>query len=179
MSLSWVLWIVPGLLLAFSVDVGLLSLAHQIRSGQRNRAKLLTFFVLSLAMAYSQFLYIVAHLPVVAIAAGVRADWQPVLGTVRDLAVVLLPALLPTALILYAFSDRPAAPAESTERSLNATTSESALVAVEQPVAYPVACPDCNWSGTYATEESARSALRGHKGHCTRIKVLEPEEVRQ
>jgi hypothetical protein len=174
----WLIWIVPGFLLAFSIDVGLLSLSHHIRHGQRNWTKLIAFFVLSLAMAYSQFLYISAHLPMIALGAGVPDTMRASVQSVKDVAVWVLPALLPTALILYAFSDRPAAQAESTERSLSAGTSESALVAVEQPVAYPVACPDCNWTGTYATEESARSALRGHKGHCSRIKVLEPEEVR-
>lgn len=103
---TWVAWVLPGAIMAFSIDIGLLSLAYQIRSGQRNPSKLAAFAVLSGAMFYAQFVYISSHMPALALAAGVRAEWSELVQLVRDCSIWIFPALLPVALILYAFSDQ-------------------------------------------------------------------------
>jgi hypothetical protein len=103
---SWLAWVLPGAIMAFSIDIGLLSLAYQIRSGQRNPSKLAAFAVLSGAMFYAQFVYISSHMPALALAAGVRAEWSGLVQLVRDCSIWIFPALLPVALILYAFSDQ-------------------------------------------------------------------------
>lgn len=174
----WLIWIVPGFLLAFSIDVGLLSLSHHIRHGRRNRSKLFAFFVLSLAMAYSQFLYISAHLPFVSLGTGVPEIARASVQSVKDAAVWVLPALLPLALILYAFSDsgaRQPAPDAQTERKVTEPVTESALVAVETPDGHLAECPACGWSKRYPTERAARAAQLGHGRYCTGIRVEVPE----
>jgi hypothetical protein len=128
---AWFAWIAPGMMLAFSVDIGLLSLANQIRSGQRTKGKLLAFAVLSGAMGFLQFLYIAAHQPEVKLGAGIRAEWTGLVTLIRDSAIWVLPLLLPTALILFAFSE---AKAQSTESPQIAPTSiETALVVADNP----------------------------------------------
>jgi hypothetical protein len=102
---AWFSWIVPGVLLAFSVDIGLLSLANQIRDGKRGLGKLIAFGVLCLAMAFLQFLYIAHHAPNVTLGEGVRTDWIPTVSLIRDASIWVLPSLLPIALCLFAFSE--------------------------------------------------------------------------
>lgn len=121
---AWFAWIAPGMMLAFSVDIGLLSLANQIRLGQRTKGKLLAFAVLSGAMGFLQFLYIAAHQPEVHLGAGIRAEWTGLVTLIRDSAIWVLPLLLPTALILFAFS-------ETAHKSTE--TPESASTALVEP----------------------------------------------
>jgi hypothetical protein len=126
---AWFAWIAPGMMLAFSVDIGLLSLANQIRSGQRTKGKLLAFAVLSGAMGFLQFLYIAAHQPEVKLGAGIRAEWTGLVTLIRDSAIWVLPLLLPTALILFAFSE--AKPESPETPQTGATSNETALVVAE------------------------------------------------
>jgi hypothetical protein len=102
----WFAWVLPGALIGIAIDIGILSIAIELKHGQRSRAKLAAFFVLSAAMFYLQFLYLAAHTPLVPIAPGVSAGWLTVATTLRDLSVWVIPALLPLACLLYAFSDR-------------------------------------------------------------------------
>jgi hypothetical protein len=102
----WFGWLIPGALIGIAIDIGILSIAIELKHGQRGKAKLAAFFVLSTAMFYLQFLYLAAHTPLVPIAPGVSAGWLTVATTLRDLSVWVIPALLPLACLLYAFSDR-------------------------------------------------------------------------
>src|SRR5262245_22343166 len=43
---AWWSWVIPGFLLAFSIDIGLLALGTRIRSGERTRSILGAFGVL-------------------------------------------------------------------------------------------------------------------------------------
>jgi len=170
---AWFAWIFPGVMLAFSVDIGLLSLANQIRKGQRTKGKLLAFAVLSGAMGFLQFLYICSHVPEVQLGAGVRAEWVGLVSLIRDASIWVLPLLLPTALILFAFSEvQPVA-------TVTAPAS-TALVIAAQPVAEPqndeiiietpygerfeVECsePGCEWSGSYENAQAGLQAKRAH-----------------
>lgn len=128
---SWWAWVLPGAIMAFSIDIGLLSLAYQIRSGQRNFSKLSAFGVLSAAMCYAQFVYISSHMPSLTLAAGVRAEWSGVVQLFRDCSIWIFPALLPVALILYAFSDKdPDRPALETSPASTVVESDSDAVTV-------------------------------------------------
>lgn len=104
-AVHWFAWFMPGFLLAFSIDIGLLSIAHSIRRGDGTVAKLFAFAVLCIAMAYAQFLYLSAHMPALPLGAGVREEWKPGVQWLRDVSIIALPALLPVSMILYAFSD--------------------------------------------------------------------------
>jgi len=105
-TFAWFAWFVPGFLMAFSIDMGLLSMANRIRAGERHASILLAFIVLCLAMCYAQFWYVSSHMPLVPVSAGVRADWQSNVQLYRDQAVWVFPSLLPIALMLYTFKDK-------------------------------------------------------------------------
>jgi hypothetical protein len=171
-SPAWFAWIAPGMMLAFSVDIGLLSLANQIRLGQRTKGKLLAFAVLSGAMGFLQFLYIAAHQPEVHLGAGIRSEWAGLVTLIRDSAIWILPLLLPTALILFAFSDTHAAPTPAPLSTALVTVSqadvepENGELIIEIPYGerFEVECsePGCQWSGSYETVQAGLQAKRAH-----------------
>ncbi len=97
-------WLAPGVLLAFSLDIGLLSTANKLARGEGVRGLRVTFFVLAAFMFWLQWIYIVHHIPAMLLSDGVRAEWQPFVTLLRDMAVWLLPALLPISVTLYTFS---------------------------------------------------------------------------
>lgn len=138
---AWFAWIAPGMMLAFSVDIGLLSLANQIRLGQRTKGKLLAFAVLSGAMGFLQFLYIAAHQPEVKLGAGIRAEWTGLVTLIRDSAIWILPLLLPTALILFAFSEGKHDTSQPTTES-RALVTVPAVLTVERVETEVSAAPD-------------------------------------
>jgi hypothetical protein len=174
--MAWVVWVVPGFLIAFAIDVGLLTLARQIRDGHGHWWKLAAFFVLCALMGYSQFLYIMAHLPSIPVGAGVRTDWLVSLTEVRDLVVVIYPFALPVTLILYAFSD---IKAEAKPRTDSTPVTDSSIVPVSMQK-HPATCQDCGrLLGEYDTPLGAEMALRAHRKHCAGIRISTPEEVDQ
>ena len=120
----------PGILLAFSVDIGLLSLANKIRTGQRGRGNLAAFGVLCLAMAFLQFLYIAHHAPAVTLGDGIRPEWIFIVSLIRDASIWVLPGLLPVALILFAFSE------EVTEAPVMPAQEQSSVL-IEQDTKMP------------------------------------------
>lgn len=158
-SASWFSWIVPGVMLAFSVDIGLLSLANQIRLGNRTRGRLLAFAVLCVAMGFLQFLYIAAHMPEVHLGAGVRGDWVGLVSLLRDASIWVLPMLLPTALILFAFSEETVVHANMTSTSLVPSTQ----VTVEKTRAISMVCPECSWSAIFPSQAAAVQGLIDHR----------------
>lgn len=165
---AWFAWLIPGALLAFSIDVGLLALANQIRGGVRTRAKLAAFGVLSLAMAYAQFVYISSHMPAFPLAGGVRSEWASTVQLLRDCAIWIFPALLPTALILYAFSDAHVAQPETAQPSqaLALTTEVDAMrpvLELPEPQSVEIECDECAWAGSYPDAVAARNALTAHR----------------
>jgi hypothetical protein len=97
-------WLIPAFLIAFSLDVGQIVTSAEIRAGQRSKAKYATFAVFALATYYLQWTYIAAHMPAVKLGAGVRVEWLPFVSLVRDLAVFIIPALLPLSTMLYTSS---------------------------------------------------------------------------
>ncbi len=97
-------WLAPGVLLAFSLDIGLLSTANKLARGEGVRGLRVTFFVLAAFMFWLQWIYIVHHIPAMLLSDGVRTEWQPFVTLLRDMAVWLLPALLPISVTLYTFS---------------------------------------------------------------------------
>jgi hypothetical protein len=105
-ALSWQFlgWLLPGVLLAFSLDIGLLSTANKLARGENVRGLRITFFTLAGSMYFLQWAYIVHHIPALALSNGVRAEWQPFVTLLRDMAVWVIPALLPVSVTLYTFS---------------------------------------------------------------------------
>lgn len=103
--LDWLGAVLPAVLLAFAIDVGQIMTSRDIRAGQRNLGKVATFVALAFATYYLQWVYMVAHVPAIALGAGVRPEWQAAVTHMRDLAIWFVPALLPIATTLYTVSD--------------------------------------------------------------------------
>jgi len=159
----YVLWLVPALLIAFSLDIGQIVTSAEIRDGQRSKAKYITFAVFAAATYFLQFVYISSHMPQVSLAAGVRSGWADVVSFIRDSGVFIIPALLPLSTLLYTFSQNKTAPAPSAEPSKAlALVPQDDPVQIETPRTFEIECEKCEWGGVYTTPEGARAALRGH-----------------
>lgn len=161
-------WILIGLCLAFSLDIGLLALSGEIRHGKRSAGRFVAFVVLAAAMAYLQTVFCLTHAPVLTLSRAVRADWINGAQMILDLAVFVIPTLLPVSLILHTFSGEKAAQTES-------ATPSNALAVIPQPDAerredeitiekpVEIECQDCDWSGSYTSAIGARNALAAHR----------------
>jgi hypothetical protein len=178
LTIEFIGWLAPALLIAFALDIGLLSTSNDIRRGNRSIAKLATFGVLSLSMFYLQFLYISSHGVALPISEGISTDSLPLVIGLRNLAIWVIPALLPLSTLLYTFSQTEGTPVpdsqtESNTVAMSADTQTLAIVPIETPAIKPskknkhsVACPDCDWTGSYKSARAASSALNAHKRHC-------------
>ena len=101
-SAAWFAWVLPGFLIAFSLDVGQIVTSAEIRDGSRSLAKFATFGIFAIATWYLQFLYIAHHMPALNLAEGVAH--VALATTLRDLGLWVLPLLLPLSTLLYTFS---------------------------------------------------------------------------
>jgi len=101
-------WLLPGFLLAFSLDVGLLWTAVSINRKEGGKGMYAAMGVLLLAMFYLQWLYMAIHLPEVSLGAGVRQQWIDAISFGRDMSLFVVPALLPISVGLFTFSRRDA-----------------------------------------------------------------------
>lgn len=101
-------WILPGLLIAFSLDIGQIATSHEIRvciaRGEKPVRKYIVFAVFAVATYYLQWMYMAHHVPLLPLGEGVSAVHRPFAETVRDAAVWLVPALLPLSTLLYTYS---------------------------------------------------------------------------
>lgn len=103
-TLAWFAWVIPAFLIAFALDVGQIATSAEIRAGERTRAKYATFAVFAVATYYLQWLYISHHIPKLELGPGVSDAHIPFVTALRDLAIYLIPALLPLSTLLYTFS---------------------------------------------------------------------------
>lgn len=156
-SPAWFAWLLPALLIAFSLDVGQITTSAEIRAGDRRRAKYATFAVLAMATYFLQWIYIAHHMPLLALAPGVRETWGGFATLVRDSALWVIPGLLPLSTLLYTFST-------GSEALINRSPVNNLLL--EAKTEYPVHCEHCEWQGTYTAEVSARNALSAHMARC-------------
>lgn len=100
-NLGFLGWLVPGVLLALAIDIGLLAVSTELKEKGASLARIVTFVCLSIFMGYAQFLFSISHAPNIPIAAGVRADWINGVETLRDLSIFVLPLMLPIAITLH------------------------------------------------------------------------------
>ncbi len=69
-ALVWFMWLLPGVMAAASIDVGLISLANTFREGRGTRNQLIVFAVLSAIRYDLQLSYTLAHSTVIDVQAG-------------------------------------------------------------------------------------------------------------
>ena len=190
LSLDWFAWVIPAFAFAFSIDVGQIATSVDIRNGERTPAKYVTFAVLAIATYYLQWWYIAAHIPMVALSQGVANSYLSSATFLRDLALWIVPGLLPASTLFYTLSY--AKPRRNAQQSLKvapvtkpANSSANGAIAranlemqIEQPktralpepvsmtAVYLAKCPDCDWSKPCETERSKINSLNAHKSHC-------------
>lgn len=104
--LSWLWWILPGALIAFALDVGQIATSAELREGQRNPAKFITFGIFAVATYILQWLYMAHHMPSLTLSEGVRPEWIALARLLRDSSLWIIPAFLPLSTIAYTFSSR-------------------------------------------------------------------------
>ena len=104
MSIQFMGWLIPALLIAFALDVGQIVTSARIRNGGMTMQMAVTFGVFSFATYYLQLLYMIHHVPELELANGVRAEWSGMVTLIRDASIWLIPALLPLSTLLYTLS---------------------------------------------------------------------------
>jgi len=97
-------WLIPALLIAFALDVGQVATSAQIREHGMTISRAVTFVVFAVATYYLQFLYIAHHMPALELSAGISDVHRGTALALRDLAIWLIPALLPLSTLLYTMS---------------------------------------------------------------------------
>lgn len=183
----YVLWLVPALLMAFSLDIGQLATSAEIRDGQRTKTKYLTFASFAIATYYLQFVFIASHMPTVPLSLGVRSEWIQLISLARDAAIFVFPALLPLSTTLYTFSYGKVRKAPKETLTYRAELkverpAQSQLPIVDKPqIAGPAKtaplnfhayCEFCEWEGNYATQRGATNATIAHNRHAHPSNVL-------
>ena len=194
----WAYWLLPSLLIAFSLDIGQISTSIEIRAGERNRQKYATFIILALATYYLQWVYIVHHMPLLALGEGVYDGGLAgrIVLLMRNAAIWIIPAFLPLSTTLYTFSsghvhhdvtEQKQSPVGDNaiiiQHDSNLLQSkpvtellEDANAPVEEviePISYTARCMDCAWEKDgYANQINANRALSAHRKTCP---TLHPE----
>lgn len=175
-SLKFAYWLIPAMLIAFALDVGQVATSAQIRNGQRGYVKYTTFAIFAVANYFLQWLYMSHHMPALALADGVRDQWQPVAELIRDASLWIIPAFLPLATLLYTVSENEPAKQETRVIEIKPVLPSLPIAPLEpefdgiaeQPdESYLATCPQCEWQGSYPTPYQAKQArnahLRSHK----------------
>lgn len=175
-GLAWLGWIIPAALIAGSIDIGLLSLATQIQDPkERNWGRIMSFIFLAAGMFALQGLYVASHMPVIPLAEGVRAEWAQNASLFRDSMLIVVPGLLPLALILHTISgsrkaEIVASPSELPPIALTSPDQQTTALVPNETVYVDrinelilVRCDECSWANSYEDERKARMGLVGHK----------------
>lgn len=191
---AWWAWAIPAFAIAFSIDAGQIAISVELRSGERTRWKYIAFCILASATYFLQWMYLIAHVPLIQLGTGVALQHATLVSAIRDFAIWIVPGLLPISTVLYTFGYAPVRRAKVATKPMQAPTNgvqptisqapiananADAIVAPTPPlallespnpsasaVAFPIACPDCNWHGSYATQRSATNALTAHRRQC-------------
>lgn len=101
--LELVYWLIPALLIAIALDVGQVSTATSIRR-RPTAAKYVTFGVFAVATYYLQWNYMLYHMPDLTPSSGIAQSQVWLIEPLRNLALWIIPSLLPLSTTLYTLS---------------------------------------------------------------------------
>lgn len=194
--LQWAYWLIPALLIAFSLDIGQMATSYELRNSEgltqyAKTTKYFTFAVFSIANYLLQWLYLAHHLPQLELAGGVRSEWLPLATLLRDFSLWFLPLLLPLSALLYTLSGNSSENRANPQINLNLapnTTYEQPIARSEQALAllptaltpelpsgnsegFMVNCECGEFSKAYTSQLSANRGLAAHKQHCTLARI--------
>lgn len=151
-------WLVPALLIAFSLDVGQIVTSAEIRAHGLTPARAITFLVFALATYYLQWLYIAHHMPNMPLSTGISTHMQGAALALRDMALWIIPALMPASTLLYTFSSdaRPHTHEEKHKHTEDAPETETVtLEDLKQRPSNPQSTKSCQECGTSFRTRSA------------------------
>ncbi len=185
LSLSWFAWVIPAFVFAFSIDVGQIATSVDIRNGERTPAKYATFAVLAIATYYLQWWYIAAHIPMVVLSQGVASSYLGSATFLRDLALWIVPGMLPASTLFYTFSyakpkriNQAAVRSTVFARTANGSANPEQTSALANPkfAALPeptltamfiAKCEQCGREWPCKTERQQINKLNAHRRFCT------------
>jgi hypothetical protein len=107
-TVRYILWVIPGMLLAFAIDIGQISTSIRITQSRTTTQRIglgITFIVLALAGYYLQWFHLIHHMPKLAFGEGLSIPTRESVVAARDAAIFIIPALLPISMILYTLSN--------------------------------------------------------------------------
>ena len=105
-SEHWWGWYIPGLLMAITIDVGLVQFVFKLQAGERSAALIIAYLVLCGLMAFGQFIYVASHMADIQPSAGVAIYDLQLTNMLIKLALYVYPLALPVVSAIYAFSVR-------------------------------------------------------------------------
>lgn len=180
-TVDWWGWLLPALLIAFSLDVGQISTSMKIREHGLKWGNGAAFVAIALFTYFLQFLHLAHHMPDLPLAAGISESHRQAALWLRDFAIWLIPALLPLSTLLYTFSSDEKEQPKAEEHPETIITIEQpekpkveqlASSLTDQNVEFSVMaeCPDCGWTKNCENHAKANRALRTHRNlHCTAL----------
>jgi hypothetical protein len=104
LTLAYVEWLIPGLALALTIDVGLIYFASRIIRGERAGGLFFNIAVLSLGTFTLQLFYATHHTPQLELSAGVGGLPREIAAALQVWAPVLFPAFIPIVTLTNAFT---------------------------------------------------------------------------
>lgn len=105
--IAYALWVTPALLVALAIDIGQIQTSVKLSHATAQRQKVtlgITFITLALAGYYLQWFHLAHHIPQLEFGSGLSLDMRSTLQGVKDIAIFIVPALLPLSTILYTLS---------------------------------------------------------------------------
>lgn len=105
--ISYLLWVTPALLVALAIDIGQIQTSVKLSNATVRSQKVtlgITFVTLALAGYYLQWFHLAHHIPALDFGSGLSLEMQSSLKGVKDIAIFVVPALLPLSTILYTLS---------------------------------------------------------------------------
>lgn len=128
--IRFLLWVIPGALIAAAIDIGQVQTSARLMHAQTRYRRIslgFTFTTLALAGYYLQWFHLIHHMPALELGAGLSEGTKASVTWARDAAIYIIPALLPLSTILYTISEaglsenkeQPRTSAEETTQSLN------------------------------------------------------------
>ncbi|GEM_PF-1771169 len=105
--IAYIFWVTPALLVAIAIDVGQIQTSIKLATSKRPGQKLalgITFVALALAGFYLQWFHLAHHMPALEFGAGLTPETAASLQGLKELAILIIPALLPLSTVLYTLS---------------------------------------------------------------------------
>jgi len=104
---AYIFWVTPALLVAIAIDVGQIQTSIKLANSKRFGQKValgITFAALALAGFYLQWFHLAHHMPALEFGAGLTPETAASLQGLKELAILIIPALLPLSTALYTLS---------------------------------------------------------------------------